>query len=75
MGLQAFEVHICAKTETRGLEVAFFIKVTWSIVSVVPQEYDYFEEKESVCRQLFFKLLFLATCNLKQILTMIVTIK
>ena len=32
-------------------------------------------ETETVCRRLFFKLLFLDTCNLKQILTMIMRIR
>ena len=26
MGLQAFEVQVCAKAETRGLEMAFLVK-------------------------------------------------
>ena len=26
MGLQAFEVQVCAKAETRGLKTAFFVK-------------------------------------------------
>ena len=39
------------------------------------QAYDCFEEKDSVCHRSFLKQLFLATCNLKQILTMIVRIE
>ena len=28
MELQAFEVQVCAKTETRGLEIAFLVKIS-----------------------------------------------
>ena len=35
MELQAFEVQICEKIETRNLQMAFVIKVTWAVVSVI----------------------------------------
>ena len=37
MELQAFEVKVCAKAETRGLEMAFLETVPWAIVSVIFQ--------------------------------------
>ena len=37
MGLQAFEVRVCAKAETRGLEMAFLVKVPKAVVSVISQ--------------------------------------
>ena len=37
MGLQAFEVQVCAKAETRGLEMAFLVKVPQAVVSVISQ--------------------------------------
>ena len=36
MGLQAFEVHVCAKVETRGLEMAFLVKI-FCYFSVISQ--------------------------------------
>ena len=33
--LQAFEVQICAKAETRGLKMAFLVKAPWAVVSVI----------------------------------------
>ena len=35
MGLQAFEVQVCAKAETRGLDMTFLVKVPQAIVSVI----------------------------------------
>ena len=37
--------------------------------------YDCFEKNDSVCSRLYFKLLFLDTCNLQQILTNIIRIE
>ena len=37
MGLQAFEVQVCAKAETRGLKMAFLVKVPQAVVSVISQ--------------------------------------
>ena len=37
MGLQAFEVQVCAKTETRGLKMAFLVKGPQAVVSVISQ--------------------------------------
>ena len=37
MELQAFEVQVCAKAETRGLEMAFLVKVPLAVVSVISQ--------------------------------------
>ena len=37
MGLQAFEVQVCVKAETRGLKMAFLVKVPWAIISVTSQ--------------------------------------
>ena len=37
MELQAFEVQICAKTETRGLEMAFLVTVLYAILSVISE--------------------------------------
>ena len=37
MALQAFEVQVCAKAETRGLEMAFLVKILQAIVSVISQ--------------------------------------
>ena len=37
MELQAFEVHVCGKAETGGLEMAFLVTVPWAIVSVISQ--------------------------------------
>ena len=37
MGLQAFEVQVCAKAETRGLEMALLVKVQKAVVSVISQ--------------------------------------
>ena len=37
MELQAFEVQVCEKAETRGLKMAFLVKVPWAIVSVISQ--------------------------------------
>ena len=37
MELQAFEVQICAKAETRGLEMAFMVKAPQAVVSVISQ--------------------------------------
>ena len=37
MGLQAFEVQVCAKGETRGLEMAFLVKVPQAVPSVISQ--------------------------------------
>ena len=34
MELQAFEVQVCTKSETRGLEMAFLVKFPWAIVSL-----------------------------------------
>ena len=35
MELQAFEVQVCAKAETRGLEMAFLVKAPQAVVSVM----------------------------------------
>ena len=35
MELQVFEVQVCAKTETRGLNVAFLVTVPLAIISVI----------------------------------------
>ena len=37
MRLQAFEVQVCAKAETRGLKMAFLVKVPKAVVSVISQ--------------------------------------
>ena len=37
MGLQAFEVHVCANAETRRLKMAFLVKVPLAAVSVISQ--------------------------------------
>ena len=37
MGLQAFEVQVFAKAETRGLEMVFLAKVPLAVVSVISQ--------------------------------------
>ena len=37
MGLQASEVQVCTKAETRGLEMAFLVKVPQAVVSVISQ--------------------------------------
>ena len=37
MGLQASEVQVCVKAETRGLEMAFLVTVPYAIVSVISQ--------------------------------------
>ena len=37
MELQAFEVQVCAKAETTGLEMAFLVKVPQAVVSVIPR--------------------------------------
>ena len=37
MELQAFEVQVCEKAETRGLEMAFLVKVPQAVVSVTSQ--------------------------------------
>ena len=41
MELQAFEVQVCAKAETRGLEMAFLVKVPLAVVSVISQLFHY----------------------------------
>ena len=35
MGLQDFEVHVRDKTETRGLEMVFLVKIPETIASVI----------------------------------------
>ena len=35
--LLAFKVQVCAKTETRGLEMAFLVRFSLSIVSAISQ--------------------------------------
>ena len=37
MELQAFEVQVYAKTETRGLKMAFLEKMSWTIVPAISQ--------------------------------------
>ena len=37
MELQAFKVQVCAKTETRGLEMAFLVQISQTIVSAMSQ--------------------------------------
>ena len=37
MELQAFEVEICAEAETRGLEMAIFVKILQAIASAISQ--------------------------------------
>ena len=37
MGLQPFEVCVCAKAETRGLEMAFLVKVPQAVISDISQ--------------------------------------
>ena len=37
MELQAFEVQVYAKAKTRGLEMAFLLKVPQAVVSVISQ--------------------------------------
>ena len=34
---EVFEVQVCAKAETRGFKMAFLVKVSWVVVSVVSQ--------------------------------------
>ena len=60
--------------------MVFLVKVPLSIVSVSAFDNLTFKrmialKNDSFCRQLFSKLLFLATCNLKHILTLILRIK
>ena len=35
MELGAFEVQVCAKTESRGLEMAFLVRISSNIVSAI----------------------------------------
>ena len=35
--MRAFEVPVCATTETRGIEMAFLVKISWTIVSAISQ--------------------------------------
>ena len=37
MELQPFEVQVCVKTETRGLELTFLVKISQTIVSAISQ--------------------------------------
>ena len=37
MELQAFEVQVCAKAETRGFEMVFLVKIPQAIISVISQ--------------------------------------
>ena len=37
MELQAFEVQVCAKAETRDLEKALLVTVPWTILSVISE--------------------------------------
>ena len=37
MVLQAFEVQVCAKAETRYLEMAFLVQAPYAVVSVISQ--------------------------------------
>ena len=37
MELQAFAVQVCAKTETRGREMAFLVKISSTIVSAISE--------------------------------------
>ena len=53
MELQAFEVQICAKTETRGLEIAFLVKAPQAVVSVISQ---LFQGEPSGFKQVFDNL-------------------
>ena len=50
MGLQAFEVRVCAKAETRGLEMAFLVKVVVSVISQL------FQGEQSGFKQVFDSL-------------------
>ena len=50
MELQAFEVQVCAKAETRGLEMAVFVKNPWAIASVLSQ---LFQGKQLGSEQVF----------------------
>ena len=40
MELQALEVQICAKAETRGLEMAYLVKAPQAVVSVISQSFQ-----------------------------------
>ena len=65
--------------------MAFSVKVPWSVSYVVSFEQvfdnlslkskDAFEETDSVSRRICLELLFLDSCRLRQILTIIVRIK
>ena len=58
MELQAFEVQVCAKAETRGLEMAFLVAVPWAILSVIS---ELFQNEEMNCfraNQMGFKQVF-----------------
>ena len=52
MGLQAFEVQVCAKAETRGLEMAFFGK------SPIGRRFCYFSIGSARASQVGFKQVF-----------------
>ena len=54
MELQAFEVHVCAKAETRGLEMAFLVKAPKAIVSVISQLFQ--GEPSEIYKQVFDNL-------------------
>ena len=55
MELQAFEVQVCAKAETRGLEMAIFVKTHRPLF---PLFLDYFKATQLRFEQVFHNLIF-----------------
>ena len=53
MELQAFEVQVNAKAETKGLKMAFFVKISSTIFSAI---LNCFRANQIECEQMFDKL-------------------
>ena len=53
MELQAFEVQVCTKAETRGLEMAFLVKAPYAIISVI---FNCFRSSQVGFKQVFDNL-------------------